>query len=487
MEVSNMKNIIMLMTDTFRYDNLGNRAERPVRTPEIDKFGAERATSIERFYIGSSPTIPQRTDLATGILGWPHYGWQPIDLSEPNHIAEMLSEAGYATQLICDCPHLFPARINEKFDAAFQYRNQEMDMALLHLNDEIRSVVPDEKTRAEPKYRGNKLVDCHRWVNHYFRSEWESFAKRTSETTIRWLENNYKASPFFLWVDMFDPHEPWDPPEYMVKHYDPDYAGIPMLHPNYGPSSFYTPEELRNLWAHYAAKTEMTDRWIGRIFQKIDDLQLWDNSIVILLSDHGISIGEHARTGKVNLHPADTRNWPIYPEVGHAICLMAGGDIPKGQSLDLIAQPIDILPTVSQLASVSIHSPKKLEGRSFTEAILNGDDRHREFAVCGRYIDPSGVTQSMKSHAFSAEEKRQKKAQTQALPTSKVSSPFLVTDRWGYTPIGVEGRPELYDLGVDPLAVNDLAENSQGILDDLFELLLSHLEGYGEKDIVGGE
>jgi hypothetical protein len=98
----------------------------------------------------------------------------------------------------------------------------------------------------------------------------------------------------------------------------------------------------------------------------------------------------------------------------------------------------------------------------------------------------------MKSHAFSAEEKRQKKAQTQALPTSKVSSPFLVTDRWGYTPIGVEGRPELYDLGVDPLAVNDLAENSQGILDDsaaaqcpgAFYLLL---EGYGEKDIVGGE
>lgn len=52
-----MKNIILLMTDTFRYDNLGDKAERPVRTPEIDRFGAERATSIERFYIGSSPMI----------------------------------------------------------------------------------------------------------------------------------------------------------------------------------------------------------------------------------------------------------------------------------------------------------------------------------------------------------------------------------------------------------------------------------------------
>ena len=53
-----MKSIILLLTDTFRYDNLG-----------------ERATSVERFYMNSFPTIPHRTDFATGVLGWPHYGW----------------------------------------------------------------------------------------------------------------------------------------------------------------------------------------------------------------------------------------------------------------------------------------------------------------------------------------------------------------------------------------------------------------------------
>ena len=64
-----MQNIILIVTDTFRYDNLGKKAARPVRTPELDRFAAERATAIEGFYMGSFPTIPHRTDLARGVLG----------------------------------------------------------------------------------------------------------------------------------------------------------------------------------------------------------------------------------------------------------------------------------------------------------------------------------------------------------------------------------------------------------------------------------
>ena len=80
-----------------------------------------------------------------------------------------------------------------------------------------------------------------------------------------WLDENYKFSPLFLWVDSFDPHEPWDPPEDMVRKYDPDYTGTPMIHPNYGKADDYTQEELRNLRAHYCAEAELVDRWVGRI------------------------------------------------------------------------------------------------------------------------------------------------------------------------------------------------------------------------------
>ena len=50
-----MKNIVLLITDTFRYDNLGERARRPIRTPMLDKFEAERATAVDKFYMSQLP------------------------------------------------------------------------------------------------------------------------------------------------------------------------------------------------------------------------------------------------------------------------------------------------------------------------------------------------------------------------------------------------------------------------------------------------
>ena len=446
------KNIVVLITDTFRHDNLGDRAERPVRTPELDKFAAGRATEITKCHMGSFPTIPHRTDFATGVLGWPHYGWQPIDVSGPNHAGQILGAQGYATQLICDCPHLFNARFQLGFDAAFQHRGQEGDKPLLHLNDPIKTIVPDDKTRAKPDYRGHSLVNQHRWTNRYYRYEGDTFSARTAGTTVRWLEENSQGGPFFLWVDFFDPHEPWDPPEYMVRRYDPDYTGKPMMHPNYGPSSDYTPQELHNLWAHYAAEAELADRHIGRVLQKIDDLQLWDDTIVVVMSDHGMSLGEHGRTGKSNIQETDGRYYPIYPEIGHVVFMVAGGDVPQRQRLDLIVQPMDVLPTLCDLAGVTVEPPKPFDGISFAHAVLNGEKTHREYAVSGCNIQTQGAN-----------------------PPRRATTPFLVTDRWGYAPVGAYGHPELYDLTVDPLAANDIAADHAPVINDLHDLFMAHL------------
>ncbi len=454
-----MKNMILIITDTFRYDNLDEKSERLVRTPELDKFAGTRATAIEKFFTGSFPTIPHRADFATGTLGWPHYGWQPIDQSSPNHVASILRDAGYVSQLICDCPHLFNARFQHAFDAAFQSRGQEGDRYLLRLNDPIETVMPVEKTRYRPVFQGHTLADTHRWMNRNPKCEIETFPAKTGQTAIRWLEENYKADPFFLWVDFFDPHEPWDPPEYMVERYNPEYSGIPMLHPNYGPSSDYSPEELKNLQAHYAAESEIVDRWIGRVLQKIDDLQLWDETIVVVTADHGMSIGEHGRTGKSNIHPRDDRYWPIYPEIGHVPFLIAGGDVPIGQSLDLIAQPIDILPTMCELAGAQVNPPEGFHGRSFASAILEGRNSHREYAVSGCHI----------------------RSQDTAIP-AKAVTPFLVTEQWGYAPVGAHGGPELYDLTKDPFAVRDIASRNISTLKKLHKQFLEHLYEYSAPE-----
>ncbi|MBN1642595.1 MAG: sulfatase [Anaerolineae bacterium] len=454
-----MKNIILLITDTFRYDNLYSRAVRPVRTPALDRFVEERATEIAGFYTGSFPTIPHRTDVASGLVGWPHYGWQPIDLSGPNHIGRLLHDQGYVSQLLCDCPHLFNARFQHGFDAAFQHRGQEGDKALLHLNDPIPSVVPLHKTRRRPLFQGHPLVDLHQWHNREPRYEGDTFPFKTGNTAIRWLEENSQARPFFLWVDFFDPHEPWDAPEYLVRRYDPDYDGLPMSHPNYGPSTDYEAAELQNLWAHYAAEAEVVDRWVGRVLEKTDDLQLWEDTIVAITSDHGMSIGEHGRTGKSNIHEGDGRYWPIYPEIGHVPFLIAGGEVPRGQRLDLIAQPVDILPTLCELAGVTVEPDKPLEGLSFAQAVVDGHGTHREYAVSGCHIQV-----------------------VDNAPPRKATTPFLVTAEWGYTPMGASGWCELYDLRADPLATTDLAAEHPAEIVALYDLLLAHLQEHGAPE-----
>jgi arylsulfatase A-like enzyme len=459
-------NVIVLVTDTYRYDNLKHRARRPVDTPCLDAFAASRAASVERAYTGSFPTIPHRTDLATGRLGWPTYGWQPIDLSSRNHIATILGKQGYATQLVCDCPHLFKARFDPAFDAAYHNRGQEGDRPLLHLNDPIIEVMPPEKTRRSPTFRGRTLADTHRWTNRYPVTEEETFPARTGAIVERWLEENYAAGPFFLWADFFDPHEPWDPPEYLVRKYDGDYSGTPMIHPNYGPSDEYTDRELHNLWAHYAAEAELVDRRLGRIITKIGDLGLFDRTVVLVTSDHGMSIGEHGRTGKSNIHPADRRFWPIYPEIGHVPMLVAAPGIEGGLSVDAFVQPVDILPTLAELSGASIDgAAEALDGISFAP-LLAGKSRAGDDGAWGT------IRVGARSYAVSG---CFLKSESGAAPPAGATMPFLVTDSWGYAPVGATGARELYMLGDDPLAETDVAADHPAVCDELHGLLVEHL------------
>jgi len=458
-----MKNIILLISDTYRYDNLFDRAKRPVNTPCLDQFATDRATEVSSFITGSFPTIPHRTDVTTGRTGWPWYGWQDLKKSSRNAWPVMLRDKGYATQLICDCPHLFNSGFQHTFNAAYQTRGQEGDVPLLHLNDPIRNVMPAEKTRpgAPLKPHAVTLADQHRWTNRYYTCEEETFCYRTSTTAVRWLEENYQAGPFFVWVDFFDPHEPWDPPEYMVRHYQDVYDGCPMIHPNYGRSSDLTDTELRNLWAHYAAEAEMVDRALGRILQKIDDLRIWDDSVVVVTSDHGFSIGEHARTGKTNISSGDSRFWPIYPEVNHVPFLLAGTNVPRGGTRDIIAQPVDIVPTVSELAGVPVDMPDGVHGRSFADIVLGTERVHRDVAVTAGKLN------------WSAD----------ALPQC-ATVPFVTTGRWGYTPCGPEGGKELFDLPNDPWAETNVAADNPDAVAEVEALMLQQLADVGADDAV---
>jgi arylsulfatase A-like enzyme len=377
-------NVIVIVSDTFRYDYLGANGNPWIKTPELDAF-ARRAVSFDRCYVSSFPTIPTRTDWFTGRYGFPFHGWRPLDPGATVLAAE-LSKAGTVNQLIADCPHLMNGtnHFQRGFHGFDWIRGQEGDTPLTWMNHPIREVQPLAKTRQRPTPFGAPLVNKHAWQNRWWDGEEDTFVARTCRTACRWLEHNYKAEKFFLWVDCFDVHEPWDPPQYLVDLYaDPAYAGPPMRHPNYGPASDFTAAELANLRAHYAGEVTLVSKHVGRLLRMIEDTGLMERTAVFFMADHGMYLGEHDRTGKSNICDHDTRgSWPLYEEVSHIPLLVWVPGIEGGRRVDALVQPPDIMPTILQLAGSE--GPEGMHGHSLLP-LLRGETRFlpRRVAVSG--------------------------------------------------------------------------------------------------------
>ena len=416
-------NIIVLVSDTFRYDYLGCNGNTWIGRAGLDRF-AERAVCFDRHYLSSFPTIPNRTDLFTGRYSFPFHGWQPLDRTIPV-LSTIFGAAGYQSQLIADTPHLMSGEhfFNRGFDGAFWIRGQEGDKPLLKGNLAPRQVVPtDGRTRVDPhmkKTRFGNLATQHSWTNRDWAWEEDRFCAQTSRTVSRWLEENADAGPFLLWVDFFDAHEPWDPPEHLVRRYErPGYDGPPQIHPNYGPATAYTKKELANLAAHYAAEIYLVNKWIGYVMDKIAELGLFDDSVVVFTSDHGMFVGEHNRTGKSNIHPDDERVWPLYSELTHIPLMVAAPGVKGGKRVKALTQSVDLLPTLMDLTGVK-KPGLEMHGHSLKKLMRGGEKGWpRRYAFSSTFIRNGGPT---------------------------------VTDkRWTYIAYGEKGgRPELYDTRED--------------------------------------
>jgi len=449
-------NVIVLVSDTFRYDYLGCNGNKWIGTDELDRF-AERAVCFDRHYLSSFPTIPNRTDMFTGRYTFPFHGWQPLARDIPV-MSTVFGDAGYESQLICDTPHLMGRGhfCERGFGGAHWIRGQEGDRPLLKGNLAPRQVVPsDGKTRVDPNMRDTKwgnLATLHTWTNRDWAWEEDRFCVQTARTTSRWLEENAGAEPFLLWVDFFDAHEPWDPPEYLVRRYDRSgYDGPPMIHPNYGPASAYTKKELANLAAHYAAEVYLVNKWIGQVLKKVEELGLFENTVVAFTTDHGMFAGEHNRTGKSNIHPEDERVWPLYEEVAHIPLMVAAPGIGGGRRVKALTQSVDVLPTLLQLTGVK-PGGLDMHGHSLVP-LMKGSKRPWP-----------------RKYAFSS-------------PFLRNGGPTVTDGRWSYISYGERGgKPELYDLRQDPGQRRNVLRQNPKVASRMRRALGSFLQEVGTPE-----
>jgi len=366
-------NIILIVSDTFRRDHLGCYGNKWISTPNLDKF-AKESIIFDQAYAASFPTVPNRMDIMTGRFSFVQYEWQPLPRDEVV-LSEILGEAGYVTMLIADTPHILEDGYN--FDRGFTgwkwIRGQEAER---YMTDPIEVKLPC----APHKLRNPEGVKKYLRNVSLRQSEADYFVARTMIEAAKWLERNYKQEKFFLYVDTFDPHEPWDPPRWYVDRYDPNYEGEEVIYPVYGPADYLTKEELRHMRALYAGEVTMVDRWIGMLLRKVEDLGLFDNTAVIFTTDHGFYLGEHNLTGKSIITSEFHANAPLYEEVTHIpLLIRLPGQTKRGVHCSALVQPPDLTATIIELAGVE--DPGTLQGRSILPLLKGERCRWRDIAI----------------------------------------------------------------------------------------------------------
>lgn len=374
--MSELPNVIVIVSDTFRPDHLAINGHPWIRTPELDAF-MRRCVTFDRAAVSSFPTIPTRTDWFTGRFSHPRHGWQDLD-PKALTLPEILGTAGYTTQLLADTTHMLRAGFWRPFQHFHFLRGHEGDKPLARGNDPITPVISDRrKTRVE---FGNydqypTLSDIHAHTNFRQRYEDESHIALLADVACRWVEDNYRSGPFLLWLDCFDVHEPWWPPEYLWRMYDPDYEGEPMVHPNYHSAEVYSAAELRNMQARYAAMCTLVSKHLGRVLRVIEDSGLLENTIVCFLSDHGIYLGERGLTGKSLIHTEAFDCFPFHVELARMCWSMyipssLGLQSAGGKWYRQVVQAPDLMPTLLDLCGVPL--PEGVEGSSLAP-LLRGE------------------------------------------------------------------------------------------------------------------
>ena len=420
-------NIVVIVCDTFRRDHLGAYGNPTIRTPNLDALAGDSVV-FDQHLVSSFPTMPARADILTGRFAYTFMGWEPLPMGIPS-LPGLLSGDGYLTMGVVDTPFFIRGAYgyDRGFDDFIWIRGQ---------GDDTR---PHERADARLTWR----------------SEADRLVARTMTAAEEWLERHYKER-FFLYVDSWDPHEPWDAPDYYTALYKPDYDGR-QVYPAYARwrDAGLAEDDVATAHASYCGEVTMVDRWVGRLLDKLDVLGLTDNTLVFFTSDHGFFFGEHGYFGKAEwfhdpgakiTEGADVPEWlpeswlltvgwsPLYQELTRIPLLVRGPGLAPGRSSALTTAP-DLAPTILDL--LQLEPPVDMQGTSFKRVLEDPDAEHRPFVISSwpLYFAEGEITTAVDSRP-------RRIARYMPLTVATRTTSVILG--------GSAERPELYDLEHDP-------------------------------------
>jgi arylsulfatase A-like enzyme len=448
-------NVILIVIDSLRKDCVGAYGPtvgrewfgREIQTPSLDRFAAS-AMRFTRAFPESLPTVVFRRAINTGRRMFPfrNYrptkwdivympGWQPID-EDCDTLAEVLARAGYRTGYISDCMPVFQPSTN--FHRGFHHwhfvRGQQQD----RWQSLSKGKHVDLSQYCVSRFHHDQLSTM---LSQYVantslrKSEEDWFAPQVYRLASQWIEENARLTPFFLMIDCWDPHEPWDPPQHYTDLYNPGHRGKNPIHPLYSLERWCSDAELKQLRANYCGEVTMMDRWLGHFLQRVDDLGLCDNTAVVIISDHGHSIGDRGVTGKI---PSRQHN-----ELVDLVLMMRH---PKGhgtgKTSDAFVYNIDVVTTLAAWGGVKLDT----HGRDLTP-IVRGKTRVGRPYVTGAF-----------NNWATYQDRRYKLIQSYAGP-------------------GNPAHSRLFDLDADPGEMHDIAKRKPDVVRKLYRRILDDAGG----------
>jgi arylsulfatase A-like enzyme len=465
---------VVILLDSLNRHLLGCYGGTEFATPSLGRFAA-RALRFDRHYAGSLPCMPARHDLLCGALDFLWRPWGSIELWE-RPLTAALREAGVTTMLVTDHPHLFESG-GENYHCDFG----AWDYQRGHESDPWRTR-PDPSWAGAPDFgRGWMPYDDSRG---HFRGEADFPGPRTLAAAARWLEADAPHHErFLLFVDEFDPHEPFDAPEPYASMYDPEWQGPHLIWPPYAVGGvargILSERDGRQLRACYGAKLGMIDAWLGRVLDALDRRGLWEDTAVFVTTDHGHYLGEKDIWGK----PAS----PIYEPLGHIPLLVHWPGVAP-RAVDALTTGVDLFATLLELFGARVRH--RTHGRSLAPLIRGEAPGVREWALSGIWgrevhlLDgrhkyaraPAGANEplSLWSNRWSTMPVHRlpqlrlpppdARAVLDRMPGSKVPvirQPFRAGDHLPFWALGPFRGSQLYDLANDPGEDENLAGSAR--------------------------
>jgi len=323
------------------------------------------------------------------------------------------------------------------------------------------------ETSKEPAVDPATVIEKHQMPkprNHSM--EWEKLrlpddqtadgrtARRAGELIRQFAQ---QGKPFFLGVGFHAPHCPYAAPAKYFDLHDPAKIPVPTVPDGYAKTipeaAWYelaaqvAPNErqIREYRAAYYACISFMDAQAGIVFAALDETRLWDNTVVVFLSDNGYQTGEHGMWHKMTLFDDGTR----LPLIIHA-----PGANGAGRTCHGLVEFVDIYPTLAELCGVK--APPDLDGRSLASALDNpaGGGKQAVYSSVGRNPDRARMISAITYLGQSVR-----------------------TERWRYTEWD-EGRKgvELYDERADRRELHNLAGESgyDDVKKELHNLLHVH-------------